>query len=161
MKEQLKTIFNTIYLKVNGFEYYFGNKKVDKEIDLFLKNLPVNVGEDFLWNFTIFQFAYYEGMKTRFDRIFINWIYGKKALLRWNDKNKEQVYWSDEFRKKYRIISEIPKVDISDHNNMERLRFEDKGRQIYHCLAENLFKECEVCSNCVNFETCKGVKDVQ
>lgn len=155
MKELLKNIFNEVYIKVSGNEYQFGNKQVEKSLDTFINTLPVNLDEDFLWNFTLFQFAYYDGMKTRFDRIYVNWIYGKKAMERWANKIEAQSYYADQFRLKYDIRKELEQVSIKDWRERERNRFDKQELRLFHCMDNELYEYCETCLNCIDNEFCK------
>lgn len=161
MKDSLKKIFNEVYLKVSGVEYNFGNKSVEKTLDNFIKKLPNNLDEDFLWNFTLFQFSYYDGMETRFDRIYVNWIYGYKALARWKVRTIQQSYYADEFRKKFGIVREQAPMEISSWKSLERGRFTDLNLRLYHCGVESLWDEnCKECKECDNFNICKEIEYV-
>lgn len=155
MLEELKSVFNTVYLRVIGVEYFFKNKRVEKQLIDFLKLIPEVAGEDWLYRFTIFQFSYYDGMKIRFDRIYLNWIYGPKALQRWEERTEAQVYYADKFELSLGIKKEFATIQINDYSNNERKRFQDMSRQLIHCDENLLFdKECQTCKNCELFKTC-------
>jgi hypothetical protein len=156
MKDILKCIYNDIHLKVYGFEYHFTNKKVERDLDIFISKLDPSLDEDFLWNYTIFQFSYYNEMKTRFNRIYLNWIYGDKAIKRWVNKTEAQVYYADQFALKFNISKEIEPVIIKDWSSLERKRFsEDINRQLLHCIDNGLYTKDDLCISCDNFITCK------
>lgn len=155
MKDLLKSTFNEVYLLATGEEYNFVNKKVDKQLDNFLKHIPEGVGEDWLLNFTIFQFSYYDGMKTRFDRIYINWIYGDKALHRWDSRTDAQIYYANLFRERIGIKPKQPILNVKTWRDQERCRFENSNRQLLHCDELMLFDKVNViCITCKMYEKC-------
>ena len=160
MLEELKDIFNSVYLPLTGEEYYFSNKNVEKGLNNFLKHIPEGAGEDWLYTFTVFQFSHYSMMKTRFDRIYLNWIYGEKALKRWIDRTEAQMYYMQVFKVKYGIHRSFSELPSGDYKDRERIRFGDTNRQFLHCdllalfLIDNTF-----CKNCTMYSICKDHND--
>jgi len=151
----IKNKFNEIYFLIYGQEYKFGNKSVEKTLKSFSKNLNESYGENWLMDFMIFQFTYYDGMKTRFDRIYLNWIFGDKAFKRWNNRTEQQIYFSNIFKSKLGIKECITPVSIKDYKNLERSRFISMGRQFIHCDELFLFKENnDICLICDMYNNC-------
>ena len=105
MEETLKDVFNAVYLRVYGDEYNFGNRRVDKTIKDFLKIVPRSIGEDWLYDYTMFQFAYYSTLKMRFNRVYLNWIYGEKAFQRWIKRTESQTFYADKYKLRIQLIS--------------------------------------------------------
>jgi len=156
MIDQLKDIFNEVYLLMYGYEYQFKNKSVEKSLQNFIKKIPSRAGEDWLYSFIIFQFSYYDGQKTRFDRIYTNWIFGEKALERWRDRTEAQIYYADQYKVKLGVRREREKLSAKEYMNRERLRFDDNARQFIHCNELSLFdKKSVFCNNCIFFISCQ------
>lgn len=56
------------------------------------------VGEDFLWDYFIFQFQYWHTatLENNYsDKIIIAWIVGKKAFERWEERDREKDWMID------------------------------------------------------------------
>jgi hypothetical protein len=160
MIERLQDIFNEIYLLTYSSEYSFTNKKVVRALELFVKKIPVGAGDDWLYNFTIFQFAHYSTQKKRFDRVYINWIYGDKALKRWADRTEQQSYYARKFATSIGFRRDFSKIDASEYKNFERARFEDASRQLIHCNELSLFNsKSAICINCSFYLSCKKHED--
>lgn len=156
MRELIQNVFNNVYFQLNGQEYSFKNKQVLKHLDGFIKIIPRGAYEEWLYEFTIFQFAHYDQMRTRFDRIYVNWIYGEKALQRWNERTEAQMYFATQFKIRKGIRQDkIVKLSSSSLDSAERNRFEEMSRQFIHCDDNALFvKDCEDCVKCPMFDTC-------
>lgn len=155
MIELIKDIFNKVYMQIYGFEYHFKNDKVEKLIKDFIDKININVGEQWLLDFIIFQFSYYDGMKTRFDRVYLNWIFGDKAIERWENRTEQQVYFANEFRRKLGINREFDKLNIKEHNEREKLRFTDINDRLLYCDELSLFSDSsDICKCCINYQIC-------
>jgi hypothetical protein len=155
MKDTLKQVFNLVYLHSYGEEYNFRNKKVEKQLTAFIEIIPDSAGEDWLMEFTVFQFSYYSKMKTRFDRIYLNWIYGVKALKRWSERTEAQVYYARQFKQELGIKKEFQKLAVSEFRDSERMRFKDMSRQLLHCDELSLLEVGNhICNVCPMYKTC-------
>jgi hypothetical protein len=120
-----------------------------------LSKIPQNAGEDWLYDYTIYQFAYYDGMKTRFERVYLNWIYGDKALQRWNKRTPEQIYHANQYKVKLGVKKEMQPLSASEYRDAERWRFKDMNRQFIHCEETYLFEvSSNVCQACPMYKTC-------
>jgi hypothetical protein len=96
-------------------------------------------------------------MRTRFDRIYVNWIFGKKALKRWNERTEEQIYYANRFKLILGIQKKLEKLSSVEYMNQERNRFNNNSRQLIHCNELSLFDDkSAVCINCVFFISCKN-----
>jgi len=155
MKEVLKDIFNRIYLRVYGDEYVFSNARVEKCLDEFLTIIPSSAGEDWLYNYTVFQFAYYSNKRMRFDRVYLNWIYGEKALKRWMNKTEAQVFYADKYKVNIGVRKPQDSLSAHEYRDAERWRFKDINRQLIHCDETSLFEvKSDVCRACPMYKTC-------
>lgn len=160
----IKEIYEHIYSYYSGQRIYELKltEKVSKIIDSFNKELKKHyfgsVDEEFLFNFTVYQFRYYEDKQTRFGkgRVQLNWILGKKAIERWQNKPKKWLYFNDLFVSRYNIpaIHKKVKNDIKKTtyvNSIERKRFFNTEMGLVHCTQLKLFdrfsKECLICKH--------------
>lgn len=156
MLDLVKEVFNNVYFQIYGMEYLFKNERVEKLLNDFLDKVNTNIGEGWLLEFVVFQFSYYDGMKTRFDRIYLNWIFGEKAIDRWNNRTEQQVYFADEFKKKLGIKKEFESINIRDYIESEKLRFEDIYQRLIHCDELSLFiDDSDICKCCLFYQKCK------
>ena len=133
---------------------------VKQEIDKFLVTLSKEqdleaLGDWFCWNYVAFQFSYYSSIRTRMDgRYPANWIFGPKALQRWNERNQE--YWLYQVGKFMQECDiQIP-VDYFSSNlenqfEQERKRFFNSSLGLLHCQQFSRFSEasptCMICKH--------------
>lgn len=146
-------------------------EKEQKHIQSFLKLINKeygeSVGKEWLFEYLSFQFNKYSTANTKMD-LQLSWVYGKKGLNNYRDRNEESEYFNILFREKFnikrRVLSETNQTVISeDHFNRERKRFkEDQYRQFIHCDEMNLFdNENIICSVCSNKEYCKVIRNIK
>jgi len=155
--DKIKDIFNQIYLSIHSLEYHFGNKRVEKQIETFISHAPNSAGEDWLYDFIVFQFSHYDGQRSRFDRIHINWILGAKALKRYKERTEEQVYYANQFKQKIGVRKDFVKLSAKKYLEKERKRFDTEARQIIHCRDLALFSdESALCHDCLFHLSCKN-----
>lgn len=153
-KELLKSVFNDVYVRVYGDEYRFGNEKVEKSLDKFLGLIDFVFDENWVYDFVIFQFEHYRGIKSQFDRVYVNWVFGESALKRFKTRTEEQSYYADKYRQELGIIlTKFSSIVIFDYENRERRRFDDMGRQFLHCHENDLF-DVDTCQFCQLYQIC-------
>ena len=156
MLRKLKETFNDIYLLVYGEEYTFANRKVERWLQNFVKKMPTGAGEDWLASFTLFQFSYYDGMKARSGRVYLNWIYGDKAMERWTARTDAQTYYAARFAAKIGYRREPGRLPAGEYLETERKRFAERGRLLLHCEELALFSDSsDTCARCENYVMCK------
>ncbi len=166
----IKDCYDIIYPKVSqsiDFEL-----KLTERIRTILKNFTNlvdkrydkdSIGPEWIWEYTIFQFAYYDKMKTARD-VQINWIYGKKALDRWVNREKDYAYYNSQYQIKYNIAKpvEIERIEgEKEFNSRERSRFYGTDEGYFHCYVLSLFSEFnKQCIKCKFNEECKDDKSI-
>jgi len=144
-------------------------EKEQKHIQSFLKLINKeygeSVGKEWLFEYLSFQFNKYSTANTKMA-LQLSWIYGKKGLENYRNRNEESEYFNIIFREKNginkRIINENNDIILSkDYFNGERKRFtSDKDKQLIHCSDMDLFDEnSEVCFICQNKFYCKLIND--
>lgn len=139
--------------------------QVKNEITNFLKLLSkqqnlTQLGEWFCWYYVAFQFEYYHSLKTRMDgRYPANWIFGPKALKRWNERDQE--YWFyhvQQFLNNAEIEQPIEfcSSDLETRFEQERKRFFNTDLGLVHCLQFARYSvQSPSCLICKNKKDCK------
>ena len=154
---ELQDIFNHIHLHVYGVEYNFSNSRIKKSLNKFLTTIPKGVGEDWFFNYTIFQFAYYSNLKTHCSRVYLNWVYGPKALERWENRTEQQLFYSNQFKLQFKLSLPLKTLNSRSYFILERSRFQKKERQLLHCNELSLFSDDQICKSCYYYDKCKSV----
>jgi hypothetical protein len=160
----LKSQFSYFYKKVFKKRYDFSDRD-EQYIQNFLSILQSGyqdgVGEEWLFEYLLFQFNKYSSAETKMN-IQLHWIYGKKALGMWKDRNLEHhQYFDEQFQEQYNIkrrdvIVEEPQNVSKEYKKKERNRFVDLSRRLIHCYELSLFDEsCIDCMMCKNKNKCK------
>lgn len=139
--------------------------QVRTEITSFLKLLSKqedlqSLGDWFAWNYVAFQFEYYSSLKTKMDGKYpANWIFGKKALERWNNKNEDHwLYYVQIFLSNCGIEKpvEFCSLDIETRFEQERKRFFNTDLGLIHCLQFSRYSaKSPSCMICENRKDCK------
>lgn len=146
-------------------------EKEQKHIDSFLKILnreyDESVGKQWLFEYLSFQFNKFSTADIKMN-LQLSWIYGKKGLENYRNRNEESEYFNIIFREKNginkRIINEDNDITLSkDYFNRERKRFmSDQGKQLIYCDEMNLFDENNsICFTCQNRTYCKVIKKAE
>lgn len=129
-------------------------------INNFLSTLQGNRGEEWIFNFLLFQFSRYDGKKTRFGEnvVQLNWVLGAKALEAWTDSDFKY-YHASQLAKKYDIHIPRKKIrqDSKQYYESQRRLFYETERGLLHCtelyLYDQTSKFCKLCmykSDCSN-----------
>lgn len=172
MIEKIIKIYQQVYGKyIQNSRYKFNRSTRNKKyIENFIKLIDEKVGlesidETFFWNFTLFQFEFFDGSDGKSDvDIQVNWIYGKKAFDRW--LKRDMIHWEhfvDKFKIKYeiKILSIQQKtVNIEEgetvRKNNDRGRYYNTDDGFYYCNIMILFdKSNDICQKCKFFKDCK------
>lgn len=157
--EELKILllahFETFSVKLSGHTC-----KVKGELDSFLKQLSKtydvgSLGSWFAWNYVAFQFEYYRTLKTKMDGKYpANWIFGKKAVERWLNRDMET--WSFHVQNfLYEAEIDPPEdfceVTSTDMFEVERKRYLNTDTGLAHCLQfarpSSKSPSCIICRN--------------
>lgn len=118
-----------------------------------------NLGEDFLFNYLIFQFDKYSTADTNM-KVQLNWIYGKSAIEKWQKKEENHEYFGNLFRQRFNIRNQHscckPEPISLVYKDREKRRFPDIQRQLLHCSELSLYdRNSDVCDECEMFEICE------
>ena len=163
--ETLKLFYTYFYRKVLKIRPSFLNKN-DKVLNSFINLIQEeygdSVGEDWLFDYLIFQFNKFSSAETKM-KIQLNWVFGKKALKSWKERNKEyHKYFDNKFKDLYNLkrsdLISSNLVQISnEYKSRERNRFKDI-RKLLHCLELSLYDENSAdCKFCKFKEKCYAV----
>lgn len=148
-----------MFAEVSGRKNFVFKPK-DKQtlmINKFITEKERQIGDNWLFDFFLFQFNRYHNQKTRFGTgiVHLNWVIGKKALESWKNRTEQELFYIDDFRQKYNLKNPlIPKIQhklSEDHFNNIR-----KRKNIVDCLNFSLYEEKNViCRFCENKLICK------
>lgn len=132
------------------------NKKQKSTLSIFLSRVEDSSID--LWEYLLFQFSFKVITGTKFPVIPLNYIIGKNALKRWNERTTEQQYMTSKFVQSYKLRS-----PIKDESTKISERYFDEQRQkdfssprgYIRCLSfGGLFNEMK-CKSCRYFYVCK------
>lgn len=164
--ENIKYQFSYFYKKILGREYIYTDrdeKLLNNFSKLLYKRYQESIGESWLFDFILFQMNKFCLANTKMS-LQLNWIFGKKALESWKERNTEHLeYFTDQFRERFNIKrSDIVEVNfkepiLEEYFSRERNRFKNKYRKYLHCRDLKLFNEksvdcrfCKMKKNCSN-----------
>ena len=104
MIKQLISIYSEIYSCVLGTKKYelpgsdYNVNLLSNFIDK-VKNIFSDVDLDWYRQFILYQFKYYSDKKTRLDgKVYLNWIFGDKAIIRWKNKEENWQYFIQKYK---------------------------------------------------------------
>lgn len=163
MIDILKSQFSYFYRKTFKRRYEFSDRDeqyINKFISILQKEYQDRIGEEWLFNYLSFQFNKYSSAETKMN-LQLHWIYGRKALESYRERNEHSDYFDGLFIEKYNIrkrdVIKEEKQNISkEYRSRERKRFSDLTRRLLHCLELSLFDENSIdCMICKNKNKCK------
>lgn len=160
----LKSQFAYFYRKVFNRRYDFSDRDeqhINKFISILQKEYQDGIGEEWLFDYLSFQFNKYSSAETKMN-LQLHWVYGKKALEMWRDRNLDHHQYFDglfieKFNIRKRDVIEEHNISISkDYRKRERNRFSDTNRRLIHCSELSLYDENSIdCMMCKNKNKCK------
>ena len=131
-----------------------------KLLGKFQKMIPVDSGDSFIWNYSVFGFWSYSNLLTR-RPIELNWIYGGKMYSRYQQRTEEQIYYLQQYKESNAIknpLKEKYNLSLSEsYKNKQRKLYWKTMRGYLHCESfagelydpGNLFcKECQFKNHC-------------
>lgn len=157
------------------------NERMIKSSEVFLQELQKHyhldqLGEDFLWNYFIFQFNFWKTAKLKRNvEIDISFVIGKKALNRY--LNRDQQYdWQilndkrNYDQKEFQDIIGLKKKENQSLNFEEEIDIDDLYRRKYfntqegfdHCMENTLLysQKSSFCNRCEKSQICKEVQKI-
>lgn len=127
-----------VYKIIRVYEYLFQRKYANPNFSLyrtkrnlrllasFQKIIPINSGDNFIWNYSVYAFWCYEGMLSS-RRIELNWIYSEKMYQRYLNRTEEQLYYLQQYKESKGIsnpLREKYSLTLSP-------RYKDNQRRLY------------------------------
>lgn len=163
MKEEL---YNQL---LEGFEFFSIKLTghvctVKLEIENFLKQLSKqqdlqSLGNWFCWHYVAFQFEYYSTLETKMNGKYpANWIFGKKAFSRWEQRGDNWLYFTQKFLTDHDIVLPVQycQGNLETKFEQERKKFLNTDRGLYHCLQFSRYSvRSATCLICNNKKDCK------
>jgi len=147
---------------VSGNQFFEFQPRVNeiKMMKVFVDSLSPSHGEDWLFNYFCFQFHRYTDKKTRFGQgvIYLNWVIGQKAILKFKEASSEELYYMEQFKSSFNLVNILLKPQSiengKDYKDRERRRFYNTTRGLLHCKENSLYSQKN--KNCI---TCKNKTD--
>lgn len=162
MIEKICKIYNYFYCEVSGFKNYTfkPNEQQRKMISNFIKKKSSQIGDEWLFDYFVFQFNRYYDKKTRFGVgvVQLGWVLGDKALQRWAERIDGEVFHADNFRANYNLKNPLiePLKLILSEDYFDSIRKRD---HFLECLTLDLYKEKNmICRFCKHKSLCNSVK---
>lgn len=156
---KLQECFDFFSIKLSGHSCLIKNEIKSFQKLLSKKYDIKTLGDWFCWNYVAFQFEYYSGLRTKMKGKYpANWIFGKKALDRWENKNENWQYFVQKFLSEFEITLPVEyyQDDVDGMFEQERKRFFNTDRGLLHCLQFARYSEKSVsCLICKNKKDCK------
>jgi len=153
--DKFSRVFSIIYKKKPNI-----TSKDYKILEGFV-NKHSNKGERWFIDLIDFTFEYYSSLNTQ-QNVQVNWVFGEKAVQRWERRGENWGYWVKVFRDKNGISEpEIPVEKVSEESKRqfrerERKRFFNTDKGFVHCQDLTLRKDLNcVCKYCNFKNICK------
>lgn len=158
--EEFFKIYNLILVRLypNSNFVLENNFKNREAITKFIEKFTF-VGENFLWDYIVYQFSKYSKVKDKI--VHLNWIIGQKAINRWENRTEQELYWLHSYKEKFGLV----KPSISNYTMSDD--YKDLQRELYY-NTERGFINCQefggllfdiknkFCSRCLFKEICKN-----
>lgn len=160
-------LYEHFYSKVYHCEYqYKHSHNHDVTIQKFLDSLDVSYGEQWIFDYIAFQFKYWIEKKYKKVPIYPNLIFGKAAMERFEDRNENWIYFTDEFVRLYQIgLDNSYKKDllqISISEEKEKLRFEGMERLANCVVSTTMYnRRSKTCVLCNFSRRCKEIQKIK
>ncbi len=179
MVEKIKSIFNEFYglvyegkqlieLDTEGVRAESYIKKLNRQKELFeqkihnfIKVIPVSAGENWLREYTLYQFYYHKNDRPALVMKYFLMIYNEKSVTAYKNRTEDQIFHANKYRVKIGVKRQFEPLSSTEYKNAERVRFQDNNRQFLHCAELYLFeKRNAVCKACDLYFICNNkIKD--
>lgn len=168
MKKSVIKYYEYFFQEISGNRNFTFNIKDSQKslIDSFVKLIPETAGEDWLFDFFLYQFSRYYDKKTRFGTgiVMLNWVIGKKAIQEYKDRTEQQLHFVSEFRVKYGLkpFKEVESKEFIHSLKKDRIEGLRKCKNIAAC-STSFFELTEIfssilCIGCESFNCCNLIK---
>ena len=141
----------SIYQKFMLVLYNKGAAKVSsKYLKLFMDTFEDVLDINFIWGYISFQMEYWSSKKTNFS-LESSWIFGEKAIERWNKKHDSWSYHTQQFLNKVGIERPVEYFRADLRDTFENIRKKNFGTELglADCLSYAYYSEdskyCKVC----------------
>ncbi len=135
---------------------------LDKEFGL------ESIGDDYIYNYFVFQLDYWAGLNTRFgQKIQLSWMIGKKAFSRWVSRIEHDLWHAHKKASEYGIHRGLVRkkrrayepLEIIDSEEIEKARFFNEPEGLINCNDNTtLFNhKSDKCSACNWKDACKKI----
>lgn len=148
-------------------------KMIDNFINRLSKHYPAaSIGTNFLLDYFSFTFDYWSDKEGLKRDLTLEWIIGKKAILRFLEKRDSYQYFYNKFLLEYDInldqlrlkITEEEQIDagLDPAEELEKRRFSGEAR-LYNCLQHTTLYNIKsgTCLACPDKYTCKNLLRVK
>lgn len=161
MESKLIDIFHFFIRRLTGST---NPNLTEKTVLIFLQKISKvydleSLGDWWCWWYISFQFAYWSNKKTRFNgNIPQNWIFGDKAIERWNSKPDSWWFYTNQFLQKYEIEEPVEycKSSTKEIYEVERRRFHNTIEGFMNCQSFAKYSRKSLsCATCKFKEKCK------
>lgn len=155
-----------VYKMIRVYEYLYRRKYAApgftlprternlKMLSKFQKMIPVDSGDSFIWNFSVYAFWCHEGKLAR-RKIELNWIYTEAMYERYRGRTAEQTYELQQYKESKSIRNPLKEKYVlslsPEYKEYQRRLFYNTPRGYLNCLefAGVLYDEgCAHCRNC-------------
>lgn len=164
---QVIGLYEHFYSKVYHCDYTYKPSKHDKIIKNFIEKLDISCGQEWMFDYIAFQFEYWSKIKyKKVKGTPPNLVFGKVALERFEQRNENWKYFTDQFVMLYQIgLDNDYKKDLSNISTAEekeKLRFTGKERLANCILYTTLYnRKSKICVLCGFSKVCKEVQKVK
>jgi len=125
----------------------------------------ININKHWLFNYICYQFSFYDALiGQRVKKNVFSWIFGEKALSRWNNRNKDTwLFYTQEFQQQHSLYFDLcEQFDTTQldsyEENIKRSYTNDQQRLSKCMLTTTLYNRKSIpCLLCVCKKTCKKV----
>jgi len=172
MKQQIYNLlckyYEKIYQKVlkRGDFVFIPTKREKVQISNFVdfldEEIGINsIGEDWIFNYTIYIFKQRKEQKTRYkNHIPVNWIYGKKSYELYQKRHEKWVYFNDKFISEYNIrkpnLEEQMELNTEEYYEKLRKQYYDQEFPLSWCFNTVVYnKKSKYCLRCKSKMDCK------
>lgn len=142
----LRKIYNQNCSTISKKVYDAFCVRVSRSVDLRL------VGFDWAWEYIVFQFEYWSSVKIQQgNKMNPSWVFGEKAIQRWEKRLKSSQYYGEKFLEKWEISKPVRFFSSSMGERWEKIRSQcnNTPEGFLDCQLDSRFsKESKYCKVC-------------